>query len=226
VYLVINPDKGGCVLEKEIADKNLFMMCKALNPSALTELSNEYHVRTCRRNEINIWKEMPFDDVKSAKEYDGFMKSYFNDVYADRESLFFQKCLFVCDKNDTSIATCFGWKSYEKITTIHWFKVLKKDEGLGIGRALLSIVMNSFAVNDYPVYLHTQPPSFRAIKLYSDFGFAFLTDQVIGYRQNDLQESLPFLKANMFQKDFEKLQFAKAPEDFLKAVKSSNINQF
>lgn len=30
----------------------------------------------------------------------------------------------------------------------------------------------------------------------------------------------------MPQKDFEKLQFAEAPEDFLKAVKSSKINQF
>lgn len=213
-------------MEKEIPDKNLFMMCKALNNNALSELSNEYHVRTCRRNELAIWKEMPFDDAKSAKEYNNIITRYFNDVYADRESLFFRKCLFVCDKNDTPIGTCFAWKSYEKISTVHWFKVLKAYEGLGIGRALLSIVMNSFEENDYPVYLHTQPSSFRAIKLYSDVGFDLLTDPIIGYRQNDLEECLPILKAHMFQSDFEKLQFAKSQEDFMKAAKSSNINQF
>ena len=100
-------------------------MCKALNSNAISELSDEYHVRTCRRDELDIWKEMPFDDMKSAKEYNGFMTEYFNDVYGSKEDLLFQKCLFVCDKNDTPIGTCFAWKAYEKISTIHWFKVRK-----------------------------------------------------------------------------------------------------
>jgi hypothetical protein len=30
-------------------------------------------------------------------------------------------------------------------------------------------------VHEYPVYLHIQPSSFRAIKLYSDFGFSLLS---------------------------------------------------
>ena len=213
-------------LENGIPEKNLFMMCKALNSNAISELSDEYHVRTCRRDELDIWKEMPFDDVKSAKEYNRFMTEYFNDVYGSKEDLFFQKCLFVCDKNDTPIGTCFVWKAYEKISTIHWFKVRKNYEGSGIGRALLSIVMRSIKENDYPVFLHTQLSSFRAIKLYSDFGFAFLTDPIIGYRKNDLEECLTILKEHMPQKDFEKPQFAEAPEDFLKVVKSSKINQF
>ena len=59
-------------MKNEIPDKNLFMMCRALNPDALSELSKEYHVRTCRKNELDIWKAMPFDDEKSAKEYKGF----------------------------------------------------------------------------------------------------------------------------------------------------------
>lgn len=219
-------ERASLNLENGIPEKNLFMMCKALNSNAISELSDEYHVRTCRRDELDIWKEMPFDDVKSAKEYNGFMTEYFNDVYGSKEDLFFQKCLFVCDKNDTPIGTCFAWKAYEKISTIHWFKVRKNYEGSGIGRALLSIVMRSIKENDYPVFLHTQPSSFRAIKLYSDFGFAFLTDPIIGYRKNDLEECLTILKEHMPQKDFEKLQFAEAPEDFLKAVKSSKINQF
>lgn len=221
-----NIDKGDYVMKNEIPDKNLFMMCKRLNPNAISELPIEYHLRTCRRDELDIWKVMHFDTVESAKEFSGFMTKYFDDVYGEKEHLFFQKCLFVCDKNDNPVGTCFVWKSYNKINTIHWFKVLKNYEGLGIGRALLSAVMNSIAENDYPVFLHTQPSSFCAIKLYSDFGFALLTDPIIGYRQNDLEECLPILKAHMFQSDFERLQFAKAPEEFLEAVKTSSINQF
>jgi hypothetical protein len=86
---------------------------------------------------------MPFDVVKSAKEYNRFMTEYFNDVYGSKEVLFFQKCLLVCDKNDTPIGTCFVWKAYEKISTIHWFKVRKNYERSGTGRVLLSIVMRN-----------------------------------------------------------------------------------
>ena len=218
--------EGDSVMENDIPDKNLFMMCKELNTNAISQLPKEYHVRTCRKDELDIWKAMPFDDEESAEEYKGFMTGFFDEVYGDKESLFFEKCLFICDEKDTPVGTCFAWKAYDKITTIHWFKVLKNYEGSGLGRALLSIVMNSIAEKDYPVFLHTQPESFRAIKLYSDFGFALLTDSIIGYRQNDLQESLPILKAHMLQKDFDKLQFAEAPEEFLEAVKSSRLNEF
>lgn len=213
-------------MSNDIPDKNLFMVCNELNHSAFSELSKEYHIRTCRKDELDIWKGMPFDDINIAKEYSGFMTNYFNDVYGGKESLFFQKCLFVCDKNDIPVGTCFAWKAYGKITTIHWFKIVKSHEGLGIGRALLSNVMNRIEKNDYPVFLHTQPSSFRAIKLYSDFGFALLTDPVIGHRQNHLEECLPILEANILQEAFKKLTFTKAPKNFLEAVKLSNINEF
>lgn len=45
-------------------------MCKALNSNAISELSDEYHVRTCRRDELDIWKEMPFDDTNGAAPKD------------------------------------------------------------------------------------------------------------------------------------------------------------
>jgi len=41
-------------MEIEIPDKNLFTMCKKLNTSEPSELPNGYHVRTCRRNELEI----------------------------------------------------------------------------------------------------------------------------------------------------------------------------
>ena len=86
--------------------------------------------------------------------------------------------------------------------------------------------MQSIPKEEYPVFLHTQPASFRAIKLYSDFGFALLMDPVIGYRKNDLEECLPILETLMYKKDFQKLQFEQAPENFLKAVKSRSIDEF
>ena len=210
----------------EIPDKNLFMICKALNHNALSGLPEAYHVRPCRRDELEIWKAMPFDDAETAAENSAYMSKFFHDVYGNQEGLFFEKCLFVCDRNDTPVGTCFAWKAYGLFTSIHWFKVLKGYEGRGIGRALLSIVMRGIKENEYPVFLHTQPASYRAIKLYSDFGFAFLTDPRIGSRTNDLEECLPILKACMPRKDYERLRFSIAPDYFLKAAASSGINEF
>ncbi|WP_235782039.1 GNAT family N-acetyltransferase [Paenibacillus senegalensis] len=154
------------------------------------------------------------------------MESYFQEVYADKEDQFYEKCLFVCDSDDRPVATCFAWKAYDAITTIQWWKVLRQYEGQGIGRALLSIVMQSLSDEDYPVFLHTQPSSYRAIKLYTDFGFQLLSDPVIGTRTNDLEECLPILREYMTPQAYQSLQITEAPVFFLQAASSSPIVQF
>jgi ribosomal protein S18 acetylase RimI-like enzyme len=104
--------------------------------------------------------------------------------------------------------------------------VIPSHEGKGIGRALLAHVLQELPPERFPVYLHTQPGSFRAIKLYSDFGFSLLSDPVIGFRKNDLEASLGYLEQAMSPADFTKLQIAKAPKEFLDAVCSSAVNEF
>ena len=212
--------------EEEIPDKNIFMMCEALNRHALSELPGGFSVRNCRREELSIWKAMPFDNPEQAKEYDGFMTDFFRTTYGDREDEFFAKTLFVCDVRDKPVATCLLWKAYDEFNTIHWFKVLKEYEGRGLGRALLSIIMRDLKRTDYPVYLHTQPGSFRAIKLYSDFGFALLPGERFGSRKNDLDECLPILEEFMPRKYFQNLKIAKAPDEFEKALDKYETVQF
>lgn len=140
--------------------------------------------------------------------------------------LFYDKCLFVCDRNDFPVTTCFAWRANDQITAIHWLKVRQQYEGMGIGRALMSIVMQSLSRSEYPVFLHTQPSSYRAIKLYSDFGFSLLSDPVIGTRKNDLKECLPILQEKMPAEAFQALRITEAPAFFLEAVRSSSTAEF
>jgi ribosomal protein S18 acetylase RimI-like enzyme len=212
--------------EAEIPDRNIFMMCDSLNRTALSELPIGYSLRNCRRDELDIWRKMPFDNPDLATEYDNFMTDYFTVTYGGKEELFFAKTLFVCDDRDKPIATCLTWKAYDEFNTIQWFKVLKECEGKGIGRALLSIVMQKLERCDYPVYLHTQPSSFRAIKLYSDFGFSLLSDDKIGIRKNDLDECMPILAEFMPQDFFQQLTIAAAPKEFIDTVDKYHTNQF
>ena len=209
-----------------IPDLNLFMVCTELKHNALRDMPVGYHVRPCRRDELDLWKAIHFDDPSIAEEYRPYMTDYFDRVYAQKADLFFETCLFVCNQDDQPIATAFIWKAYDLFQTIHWFKVINDYEGQGIGRALLSVIMRDLKPEDYPVYLHTQPGSYRAIKLYSDFGFKLLSDPVIGNRPNGLAESMPILQRYMPLEYFNKLQITAAPAGFLHALAPFADEQF
>lgn len=200
--------------EEEIPDKNIFMMCAALNPNAPAKMPDGFSVRSCRRDELGVWKAFPFDTPEQAAEYAAYMTEFFKTVYGGREEVFFAGTLFVCDAQDKPGATCLLWKAYGEFNTIHWFKTLPEYEGRGIGRALLSVIMRDLKDADFPVYLHTQPGSFRAIGLYSDFGFALLRGEKFGSRKNDLGECLPILEEFIPEKYFRHLKTADAPKEF------------
>lgn len=210
----------------DISGGNLFMMCSKLNESALTELPEGYHIRPCRKTELDIWKAMHFDDAETAKSFKPFMDRYFDTVYAPYGEEFWNRCMFLCDANDTPIGTCFVWRAYGEIMTVQWYKVRGEYEGHGLGRALLSYVMRTVKKEEFPVYLHTHPACRQAIKLYTDFGFCLLTDDAVGYRKNDLTEALPYLKETLSDAAFHALTFSTATADFLAAAKRTEYAQF
>ena len=212
--------------EEEIPDLNIFMMCLQADHGAFSELPEGYTVRSCRPDELHVWKAFPFDNPQQVKEYDAFMTNYFHDTYSHNTEEFFQNTLFVCDQNDQPVATCATWKAYGKFNTIHWFKTLKTHEGKGIGRALFSIIMQQFKLEDYPVFLHTQPGSFRAVKLYADFGFRLLSGEKFGTRINHTHEYLPILKEFIPANDFQNLKIADAPAFFIDGLKDEITPQF
>ena len=203
------------------------MMCEQINIAAFRPFPTGYAMRNCRKNEIALWKSFPFDTAELARQYEPYMTEYFDKVYGPKGDLFFERCLFVVKRDtDEPVATCFAWQAYGSVTTIHWFKVLKAYEGNGIGRALLSAVVSELDAAVYPVYLHTQPGSFRAIKLYSDFGFSLIDNPQVGNRTNRLLESLPYLKEVMPASVFGSLKFSTAPKHFIAAVEKSDTAEF
>ena len=210
----------------DLPDKNIFMMCRKVDEAAFSELPKGFLVRNCRKDELDLWKAMPFDNLVDAIEHKPFMDEYFEATYGRQRDLFFEKTLFVCDLEDRPIATCLIWKAYNQFNSIHWFKVLKGFEGLGIGRALFTILMKDLKASDFPIYLHTQPESFRAVKLYSNFGFHLLSNKKLGVRHNDLDQCLPILKTQMPQDFFEDLEISEAPQEFEDMLKDEIISQF
>ncbi|MGI6665376.1 MAG: GNAT family N-acetyltransferase [Christensenellaceae bacterium] len=154
---------------REIPALDLFMMCEKINTAAFGALPAGYFFRHPREDELDAWIRLNIEDEA---HYD-FVKAYYLRVYAPKKERFFKRCIFVCNEADIPIGTCFTWKSYEQFYTIHWLKVKKEYERKGVGRALLTHILSTLEESDNPIYLHTHPSSLAAIKLYTDFGFAF-----------------------------------------------------
>jgi GNAT superfamily N-acetyltransferase len=209
-------------LQEQIAganSNNLFMQCEKLNLNAVRPLPAEYSFRLCRKDELNIWKES-----WAQGKYIDFVNYYYNLMYAPREDEFFNRCTFIVDENDRPIATCFIWRSYnDSISSVGWFHVWPQYQGLGLGHAILGEVLKNAK---FPVYLHTHPIATKAIKCYSDLGFKFVTDPIIGYRENDLEKSLPYLKEVMPEIVFNNLQTTKATIELLEAALMNETAEF
>jgi len=203
---------------QDVLSGDLFMQCDSPNQSAFRPLPNGFSARLCRREELLIWKT-----IFAQGEYIDFVNQYYDKVYAPFEDEFFRRCIFVVDENDKPVATSGTWLSYRKINTLLGFFVLPEYQGQGIGRGLLSAVMNNA---EFPVYVHTHPIASKAIKLYSDFGFKLITAPAVGYRKNNLQESLPYLKDVLSEKDYANLQTVKANPALLEAALLSEFAEF
>ena len=210
----------------EFAEPNIFMLCDRVCPDAFRELPCGYSVRLCRKEELPVWEGMLFDDCDPGGRLVDAVRNFYRQVYEPFGDLFFDRCLFVVDSGDVPVATAFIWKAYCAVTTLHWFKVRAEYQNRGIGRALLSVILGGLRPGDYPVLLHTQPSSNRAIKLYSDFGFKILTDARVGNRNNDIENCLAELRSAMPFNDFSRLSFAEAPEELLTFLAAQEIHEF
>jgi ribosomal protein S18 acetylase RimI-like enzyme len=211
---------------RPIPEKDLFMMCPALNPDAVKPMPEGFAIRNCRKGELEAWIDLQADELSQNPLLRENLMDYFQSVYEPQGDRFYENCVFAVNRADEPVGTVFVWKAYASINTVHWFKVRRALQNQGIGRALLGHVLGALPADGYPVFLHTHPSSYRAIKLYSDFGFRFLTDERVGGRPNDLKECLPILEEYMPPAAFSGLKTIAAPRFFLDAADSSPINQF
>jgi len=197
-----------------ISGYHLFMVCETSNPAAFRNLQPGYTFRLCRRDELETWKRLAHDMTYDKPDL-SYVTAYYNSVYASREEEFYNRCIFVCDSNDNPVATGIPWRAYGRINVLDWVMVTPGHEGKGLGRVLVSELLNRL---ECPIYLHTQPTSIRAIKLYSDFGFKLVTDPAVGYRENNLPIALPIMERVMHKNEYAKLQFTTADAPFLEAA--------
>lgn len=103
--------------------------------------------------------------------------------------------------------TWFETKGDTVVPVLHWLAIADDYSGRGYARMLITQVMMLFAkyAPGQSIYLHTQPWSYRAIKLYNDFGFCMSRNDVYGTAVNEYEEAMEILEKCMSKETYEKL---------------------
>jgi len=143
-----------------------------------------------------------FDSVYEAEHY--FVTSYLqNSELTDR-------ILFTVDEEDKVVGSCIAWTDKRMdsiVSSLHWLVVDEKYHGIGLGRALCCAVMNYYEEHgSFPVYIHTQPWSWKAILLYISMDFRLQKTDTFSHYVNDYGKAMEELKKTVTEERFELLK--------------------
>lgn len=180
------------MLDRSIPYYNIIMRCDRFDP--LPETARGIRVRNYQLGDEKHWAEIEYaiGDFPSREEAEAYFKTHYN------TDEIFKRCFFAEDKENNVIGTCIAWydrKGNESVSSLHWLAVMPKYQLMGAGKALINAVMSYYRENDLmPVYLHTQPWSYKAIKLYLSAGFKILKTDTFADYKNEYNEAINVLK--------------------------------
>ena len=110
----------------------------------------------------------------------------------------FERILFAVDKDNNVVGSCIAWqdpKGNSRVSSLHWLVVDETYQGIGLGRALSTAVMNIYAGQAaLPVYIHTQPWSWKAILLYISLGFKLQKTDTFSHYENEYDKAMAELQ--------------------------------
>ena len=144
-----------------------------------------------------------FDSVTEAEKY-------FTETYLQNRELL-SNILFARNKGDDGnvVGSCIAWQDIRRmnrVSSLHWLVVDERYQGIGLGRALGTAVMNIYAKRQgFPVYIHTQPWSWKAILLYRSLGFKLQKTDTFSTYENEYGKAIDELGKIVSEEQYELL---------------------
>ncbi len=106
--------------------------------------------------------------------------------------------MFVLNQEGEIVGSCIAWrdnKGSQTVASLHWLIVSPEQQGNGLGKALCQKVLDIFQkLNEFPVYIHTQPWSYIAVLLYIRLGFQLQKTDTFSHYENQYVQSMNVLK--------------------------------
>jgi GNAT superfamily N-acetyltransferase len=141
-------------------------------------LPADYTVRKFREGDREKWAEIEtaageFDTVSQASDH-------FQNEFGAHLEEFKDRCLFLLTNTGEIIGTGTAWYNPdfhgETWGRVHWIAIHPEYQGKNLAKPFLSIVLKKLSEYHAKAYLKTQTTSYKAVKIYLDFGFEPLVE--------------------------------------------------
>ena len=200
-----NRDWEGAMLDRTIPFYNTILKCSDYSPRPV-ELPDGFSIVSYQYRYENEWAKLEyaigdFDSLEAAKKY--FVETYL------QKSELFPNILFLLNREHEIVGSCIAWQdmqSRNSVSSLHWLVVQEQYQGIGLGRALSTAVMNIYADRRaFPVYIHTQPWSWKAVLLYLSLGFRLQKSDTFSHYENEYGKAMAELRKIVSEEQYELL---------------------
>ncbi len=139
----------------------------------LFDLPEGYSIRNFKKGDQHTWAEIETaaGEFKTTDE----ALQRFNEEFGPYIKEFEQRSLFLVNMQGNCIGTGTAWYNNnfkgERYGRVHWAGIYLEYQGKNLAKPLVSAVMNVLKQHHTILYLTTQTTSYKAVKIYLDFGF-------------------------------------------------------
>lgn len=170
-------------------------------------LPQGFSFRTFQEGDEQAWARLEHEigDFSSREE----AERYFMDTYLGNPAELAKRCVFVVDENGEIAGSCIAWRDSKgtgSVASLHWLIVHPDEQGKGLGRALCEKTMQRFHdLQEFPVYIHTQPWSWKAILLYISVGFRLQRTDSFSHYENQYTQAMETLNGILNRQQYDLL---------------------
>lgn len=183
------------VLDRTIPFYNLILRCDRWERKAPVPPEG-VRLRGWRPGDEAAWAALEHEigDFGSPEE----ARAYFVRTYCGQPDAPGRRCLFAEDGEGRVLGTCTAWRDprgEEEIASLHWLAVSPGAQGRGLGKALCRAALEVFRdLGEFPVYIHTQPWSWKALLLYVREGFRLQRSDCFAAYENQYVQGMETLR--------------------------------
>ena len=183
------------MIDRSIPYYNLILKCNEIctRPVSLPE---GYSFKMYGVGDEKYWAKLEYKigDFSSVEE----AEIYFKTNYCNQIDELQKRCFFVVNSYGDVVGSCIAWhdlKDNDTVSSLHWLVVSPEHQGKHIGLVLCQKVMDIFNERgETPVYIHTQPWSYKAILLYIKLGFKIQKTDTFSHYKNQYKKAIKTLE--------------------------------
>ena len=194
------------MIDRSIPYYNLILKRNKICTTSVS-LPEGYNFKMYDVGDEKYWAKLEYEigDFSSVEE----AEMYFKINYCNQIDELQKRCVFVVDSYGDVVGSCIAWhdlKDNDTVSSLHWLVVSPKYQGKHIGLVLCKKVMDIFNERgETPIYIHTQPWSYKAILLYIKLGFKIQKTDTFSHYENQYKKAIKTLKNLLPERQFNQI---------------------